>query len=138
MKKKIDIYKSAGIIIKDRKFLITRTKGKNFFVSPGGKLEKGETVIEALERELKEELDIQIDIESLEDFGNFYALAQGQEDKYIQMNVFIVKKWKGEIKPSREIEEIMWIDSNFPSNIELGSIFRHDIFPKLKNLDLID
>ena len=138
MEKKIDIYKSAGIIIKDRKFLITRTKEKSFFVSPGGKLEKGETVIEALERELKEELDVNIDTESLEDFGTFYALAQGQEDKYIQMSVFIVKKWKGEITPSREIEEIMWIDSKLSPDIELGSIFKHDILPKLKDLDLID
>ena len=138
MEKKIDIYKSAGIIIKDRKFLITRTRGKNFFVSPGGKIEKGETIIEALERELKEELDINIDTESLENFGVFYALAQGLEDKYLEMNVFIVNKYKGEIIPSSEIEEVMWVDSKLPSNLELGSIFKHDILPKLKELDLID
>lgn len=138
MEKKIDIHKSAGIIIKDRKFLITRTRGKNFFVSPGGKIEEGETIIEALERELKEELDINIDTESLENFGVFYALAQGLENKYLEMNVFIVHKYKGEIVPSSEIEEVMWIDSNIPTNIELGSIFKHDILPKLKELDLID
>lgn len=138
MEKKIDIHKSAGIIIKDRKFLITRTRGKSFFVSPGGKIEEGETIIEALERELKEELDINIDIESLEDFGIFYALAQGLENKYLEMNVFIVNKYNGEIVPSREIEEVMWIDSKLPPNIELGSIFKHDILPKLKLLNLID
>jgi 8-oxo-dGTP pyrophosphatase MutT (NUDIX family) len=138
MEKKVDIHKSAGIIIKDRKFLITRTRGKSFFVSPGGKIEEGETVIEALERELKEELDIEIDIESLENFGIFYAPAQGLENKYLEMNVFIVNKYNGEIVPSREIEEVMWIDSKLPSDIELGSIFKHDILPKLKKLNLID
>ncbi|MDQ3075910.1 MAG: NUDIX domain-containing protein [bacterium] len=138
MQKNIDIHKAAGILIKDRKFLITRAKKKCFFVSPGGKVDKNETVEDALIRELKEELDIDTKIANLKNFGVFYASAQGQENKYLKMDVFLVLKWEGEIMASSEVEEVVWTDSNIPSDIELGSIFLREVLPKLKSLDLID
>jgi 8-oxo-dGTP pyrophosphatase MutT (NUDIX family) len=136
--RKIDIHKAAGVLIKDRKFLITRSKGKGFFIAPGGKLEVGESVTDALTRELKEELQIDTNSSDMKELGTFYALAAGHDDKHLQMDVLIVEKWQGEIIASAEVEEIMWIDSNVPTNIELGSIFLHDVLPKLKSLDLID
>ncbi|MEK7086414.1 MAG: NUDIX domain-containing protein [Patescibacteria group bacterium] len=138
MDKKIDIHKAGGILIKEREFLISRSKGKSFFVAPGGKLEKGETPEEALQRELKEEFTIRIELEDLEKFGTFYAPAIGMEDKYLQSDIFLVHKWKGEIQPDNEIEEIMWIDSHLPEGIQLGSIFQHEVLPRLKKENLID
>ncbi len=138
MQREIDIHKTAGILIQDRKFLVTRPKGKSYFISPGGKVELGETTYEALKRELREEIEIDIDTSDLQEFGTFYAPAQGQKNKYLQMDVFLVTKWKGEIKPANEIEETMWIDSKLPPDIEVGSIFQHDVLPRLKSLDLID
>ena len=138
MDKKIDIHKAAGILIKDRKFLVTRSKNKNFFVSPGGKIEKEENKFTALKRELYEELKINVDISHLKDLNTFYAPAHGIKDKYLQMDVLFVNKWSGKIIPSSEVEEVLWIISNLPPNIELGSIFKDDILPILKKLDLID
>ncbi len=138
MDRTVDIHKAAGVLIQDRKFLITRSKGKSFFIAPGGKLESGESVSDALRRELKEELQIEVSTTDLKELGTFYALAAGQDDKYLQMDVLIVEKWVGEIVPAAEVEEIMWINSTLPEGIELGSIFQHDVLPKLKSLDLID
>ena len=138
MDKKIDIYKSAGILIKNRKFLISRSKGKSFFISPGGKIEQGENKFTALQRELHEELHIKVEINNLKEFDTFYAMAQGTNDKYLKMEVIFVEKWAGIITPSNEVEEILWINSNLPNNIELGSIFKHDVLPRLKQLNLID
>jgi mutator protein MutT len=135
MDRTIDIYKAAGVLLKDRRFLITRSRGKDFFIAPGGKLEPGESVADALKRELKEEL--QIEVESAKELGTFYALAAGHDDKYLQMDVLIVEKWSGEISPAAEVEEVMWVNSELPV-IKLGSIFQHDVLPKLKSLDLID
>ncbi|MDP2665296.1 MAG: NUDIX domain-containing protein [bacterium] len=138
MDKKVDIHKAGGVLIKDRKFLISRSKGKDFFVAPGGKLEKGETPEESLQRELKEEFTIEIELVDLEKFGTFYAPAIGMEDKYLQSDIFIVLRWKGEIRPDNEIEEIMWINSQLPEGIQLGSIFQHEVLPRLKREGMID
>ncbi len=138
MNKKVDIHKAGGILIRDRKFLVGRSKGKSSFISPGGKLEPGETAEKALVRELHEEFSIEVAVSDLKSFGTFYAPATGQEDKYLQMDVFLVSRWKGDIQVNNEIEEIMWISSRIPDKINLGSIFEHDVLPRLKKMDLID
>lgn len=138
MDKRIDIYKAGGILIKDRKFLISRSKGKSFFISPGGKLNVIETPEGALVRELKEEFNIDVASQNLEKFGTFHAPAAEQEDRYVQIDVFLVKEWEGDIQPNSEIEEILWINSVLPKGIKLGSIFEHEVLPRLKKEDMID
>ena len=89
--KYMDIYKAAGIIIKDRKLLISIEHSKEFYVAPGGSLEEGESPKDALVRELMEELGIKVNENSLEDFGHFHAQAAGEVNNTVHMNVFIVK-----------------------------------------------
>ena len=54
----------CALILKNNKFLITRRKSDKslggYWEFPGGKRESGETDIEALKREIKEELGIEI------------------------------------------------------------------------------
>lgn len=136
--KRIDIHKAGGVLIKDRKFLVERSKGKEFFIAPGGSIEPGETSKQALVRELMEEFQIKVTENNLEVFGTFFAQAAGQEAKYLQMDVFLVDSWEGEIIPDNEVEEVLWIDSNLPKNIKLGSIFEHEVLPKLKEKGFIN
>lgn len=138
MDKKIDIHKAGGILIKDRKFLVERSQNKTFFIAPGGSIEAGETPKQALFRELLEEFKIVVIENDLEEFGTFYAQAAGQEEKYLQMDVFLVKKWEGELIPDNEVEEMLWINSNLPENVQVGSIFQHEVLPRLKENNLID
>jgi mutator protein MutT len=133
----VDIHKAGGIIIRDRQLLLTRSKGKDFFVAPGGKLEGDETSKQALVRELKEEINILVNEDDLEDFGIFRAVAAGSDGRALQMDVYIVNKWEGEIAPSSEIEEICWVTSA-TDDIEIGSIFRVDVRPRLVEAGLID
>src|SRR6266550_572038 len=70
-----DIYKAAGIILRDRKMLVERSVGKPAFIAPGGRLQDGESAEQALIRELKEEFDITVQPEDLQPFGNFSATA---------------------------------------------------------------
>ena len=132
------IHKSAGIIIRDRKLLVERSHGKEAFVSPGGKLEDGETSKQALVRELMEEFSIKTKEDDFTEFGNFEADASGRDGVKLKMDVFIVKSWEGEPTPSSEVEEIRWVESSNPEGLKLGSIFEHDVIPKLKEMGLID
>lgn len=132
-----DIHKAAGILIKDRKTVVERSLGKPAFVQPGGRIEAGETAAQALVRELKEEFAIDVDEADLEAFGTYTAEAANHPSQKVHMEVFMVKKWRGAIKPNGEVEELLWVDSNLPKGVEIGSIFVHEIVPRLKQLDLI-
>lgn len=133
-----DIHKAAGIIIQNRKILVSRSKGKSYFIAPGGKLEHGESPTQALVRELKEEQGINVHEHDLSFFGTFNAQAKGRETEKIQMDVFLVESYKGDVRPESEIEENKWINSYEAEGLELGSIFAHDVIPKLKELNIID
>jgi 8-oxo-dGTP diphosphatase len=137
MNDQADIHKAGGVIIRNRQFLVTRSAGKDIFIAPGGKLEPGETAIQALQREIEEEIQVTINPMTLESIGTFRAVAAGKQDLIVEMEVFIINDIEGEPQPSSEVEEIRWIDSQ-TKDIELGSIFEHDVMPILKNRDLIN
>ena len=133
-----DIYKAGGIIIVDRKLLVERSAGKDYFIHPGGKIERGETAKQALIRELKEEFQIDVVEEDLELFDQNSAPAANSPEVDVHMDVFLVKKWQGEVKPDSEVEEIRWLTSDVPKDIKIGSIMEHKTIPKLKAEGLID
>lgn len=56
------VNKSAAIVLKNRSVFYLRKRGFLFYILPGGKIEKGETEREALEREIMEELRSRIKI----------------------------------------------------------------------------
>ena len=63
--KKKTVKVAAALIKKDRRvFAAQRKKGewKGFWEFPGGKIEEGETAEDALKREIKEELGVEVDV----------------------------------------------------------------------------
>lgn len=133
-----DMYKAAGIIIKGRKLLVERSYNKQFFIAPGGGIEKGETAKQALVRELKEEFSIDVNEKDLTPFANYSAEAANHPGRTVHMEVFVVKKWQGDIIADSEVEEIRWITSTNQNDEDIGSIFAHEVLPKLKQQDVID
>ena len=133
-----DIYKAAGIIIRDKKLLVERSKGKDFFISPGGSIEAGETAKQALVRELKEEFDIDTKEEDFEVFDKTTAPAANSPEVNVIMETFMVHGYTGEPTPSSEVEELRWVTTADIGKLPMGSIFEHTIMPKLKEMGLID
>jgi len=85
----------AAIIIKDNKVLISQRAPKENLAGkwefPGGKTEQGETPQECLKREIREELEVDIDV--LDFFGeSIYAYHSGT----IQLMAFWCKWISGE------------------------------------------
>lgn len=77
--KKFELYPKKSAIIKngDKFLLFHRIKpGHDYFIFPGGGVEEGETIEEALKREVKEELNISVgNFKKLFVVDNIYAPA---------------------------------------------------------------
>ena len=75
-----NIHVSAAIIMKDNKIFVTQRgygEFKDWWEFPGGKIEEGETPEECLKREIKEELEADINIDKYlctveYDYPNFH------------------------------------------------------------------
>ena len=135
MNKKI-IRKSALLLIRDRKILVTRSYGHDIYLSPGGKPEGNETDEQALAREIMEELGAEVDFSVTELYAKYEDAAANDPNAIIQLTLFRGEVI-GDIKPSGEIEEIRWVDSRFDQS-RLASIIRKSIIPSLVEKGLIN
>lgn len=105
-----EIDKLAWLYIKDKQLLGARSKNKNIYYIPGGKREKGESDQDALIREIKEELSIDLTPETIKHAGIFKAQAHEKSDgTFVKMACYFAK-FTGKIQASAEIEEVIWLN----------------------------
>ncbi len=98
---------AVGIILRapDQFLLAKRPEGKpyaHYWEFPGGKLEQGETVHQALKRELQEELGIQI-------LGSqaWGVIEHDYPHAYVRLHLCVVKEWQGQAS-GLEGQELYW------------------------------
>ena len=105
------IDKLAWIEVKGRKLLSTRTRGRRTWYIPGGKRENGESDVEALTREIQEELSVALIRDSILHYGDFEAQADGHpEGVQVRMQCYTAD-YMGQLRPAGEIEELDWLTS---------------------------
>jgi len=105
------IDKLAWIEVKDRKMLSTRTRGRRTWYIPGGKRENNESNVEALTREIQEELSVALVRDSISHYGDFEAQADGHpEGVQVKMQCYTAD-YTGQLRPAGEIEELDWLTS---------------------------
>lgn len=116
--KKVEV--SAGIIEKDGKILCTkRSESKFDYISckwefPGGKVEAGETFEQALKRELIEELELPVEIES--HFGDF---VYQYPDFELTMHCYICLPQSDELKLNVH-KDYVWAKKEELSSIDFA------------------
>ncbi|EGU29120.1 NUDIX hydrolase [Vibrio scophthalmi] len=104
MTKVID--KLAWFHVRDGKVLAVRSRGKELFYLPGGKREQGESDEQALVREIKEELAVDLHPSSIKYAETFTAQADGKaEGVSVQLTCYFAD-FSGEMSPEAEIEEL--------------------------------
>lgn len=131
---KLFIDKLGYILVKDRKVLATMSRGEDIWFTPGGKREKGETDEQALVREVKEELSVDLVPETIKPYGVFEAQAYGKpEGTTVRITAFTAD-YKGNLKASAEVTKIGWIN-HAAENV---TVTEKLILENLKSKNLID
>jgi 8-oxo-dGTP diphosphatase len=128
------IDKLAFIDIKDKTLLSTLSKGKNVWYIPGGKREGNESDHEALIREVKEELTVDLIPETITYYGTFEAQAHGKLEGTVVRMTCYTATFSGELQASSEIAEYRYVDYSWK---EKSSPVDKLIFDDLYNKGLI-
>ncbi|MEM6894499.1 MAG: NUDIX domain-containing protein [Bacteroidota bacterium] len=124
-----EIDKIAFIETRNGQVLSTKSKGKTKYYIPGGKRELGESDAQTLTREIAEELNVKIDIDTIEYVGTFKAQSDGAKDGVLVKMTCYKAKYKGNMKPTSEIEEIRWLNYK---DLDIISAVDKKIFKFLK------
>lgn|SRR3990167_2591286 len=104
-----EIDKLAWLCIKEKQLLAARSRGKSVYYIPGGKRESNETDEQALVREIKEELSVDLLPETIKYAAVFKAQAHNKPDGTLVKLSCYYAGFVGEIKPDAEIEEVMYL-----------------------------
>ena len=102
------IDKIAWIHIKDGKILSTLSSGKSTYYIPGGKREGDESDYETLVREIKEELNVDIVMDTIEYLGVYEAQSDGAAQGVMVRMTSYTGDYQGELKASSEIDRFEW------------------------------
>ena len=120
---------AAAIVVDgEGRNLLVRKRGSTQFMQAGGKLEEGEVAIEALARELAEELGFELDPGETEYLGFFRADAAHESDTELHAEVFAITV-AGNVEAHGEIEELIWIDRLDAVPTELAPLTRDELLP---------
>ncbi|WP_062438312.1 NUDIX hydrolase [Herbidospora daliensis] len=103
------IDKIAWICLRDKKILGVRSHGKDAYYVPGGKREPGETDLDTLTREIREELTVTIVPGTATLVGVFEARAHGRADGVTVRITCYTADHEGEPTPGGEIAELAWL-----------------------------
>ena len=103
------IDKLAWIHIVDKKVLCAKSKGKELYYIPGGKREPGESDQEAVIREIREELSVNLQEQTVKYLGEFEAQADGKPEGTLVHMTCYTAEYVGDLHPASEIAEAAWL-----------------------------
>lgn len=112
---------AVGVLIKsDQSILLgQRPEGKpyaGYWEFPGGKIETGETLLQALRRELQEEINITIN-----DANELLVIEHDYPHAYVRLHICVVTAWVGDLK-GLEGQKLIWLSKYELENIDQSSI----------------
>ena len=130
-----DFDKVALLAIRDGCVLLCRKKHTTaLLILPGGCREPGETTLDCLNRELKEELG-DVAAAELTYIATYTSPAAGDENKTVRIELY-QGALTGTPSPNAEIKELIWFHSR-DDHSQLAPSLRNLIFPDLKSRGIL-
>ena len=110
---------ACALVDEDGRVLLARRpegrKMAGLWEFPGGKVEPGERPEDALIRELREELGIDVSESCL---APVTFASHGYEDFHLLMPLWVCRRWDGEVI-AQEHQELAWVRPNRMKNYEM-------------------
>jgi 8-oxo-dGTP diphosphatase len=129
------IAKAGWVHIVGKRILCGRNRGKEKFYLPGGKLDAGERAEQALVRELREELKIHVQPETIRYLVTFEASCENKPEGTLDQLMCYTAEYVGEITHAAEVQELRWMNYHDKAQMRL---VEQELFDWLKVRDLID
>lgn len=132
----VDITKIVPLCIRNKELLVVHKQDKNFFLSLGGKINVGESDIECLEREVKEEIGC--GISNPRYFDTFEGITY-DTNKSLQLRCYLVDL-VGDIhlNPTDSVKGYLWVGRNYSAQgVMLASMLVSYVIPALIKKDLL-
>jgi ADP-ribose pyrophosphatase YjhB (NUDIX family) len=127
----------SAFIEKDKKYLLVNCAKFNDWRVPGGRIEPQEKAEDALKREIKEELNVEIDNIKFLGYGQDFREVK-KDDSFLSRIVLYFKcKTNNEIKPDRnEIIQFEWLSiDEIKNNSEIEGAMK-DFFTRMNKNEL--
>ena len=131
----------AVIINDDREVLLTKRNIPPFqgeWVMPGGKIDLGEPIIKAIQREVMEEVGLQVEVEVLLDV--FEHVTPGEDNYHFVILYYRCRPVTHDLAPNpAEVAEARWVPRGELAEVELAEGARYivgQLFPEHRDDDI--
>ncbi|PPF79373.1 NTP pyrophosphohydrolase [Rathayibacter rathayi] len=124
---------SAVAVVRERRVLMVTARGRDVLYLPGGKVDEGESAVDAAARETREELGA--DALGLKPLFTVRTQAHGEpEGRDVHMSVFAAQLDR-EARPSGEIDSLHWVDASATDRCPPAGV---ETLRRLRALGLVD
>jgi len=122
---------AAMIVNSASDLLMVRKQNSAFYQLPGGKAEIGETYLEALQRELLEELGLIITASQVKYLGTHETSAVNEDDTRVCGHIFQVNLLEGvDLEPLAELDEVVWVTYQDYHNYQFAHLASEFVLPR--------
>lgn len=111
----MDPLRTVGWIhVRDGRLLVVRSRDNDLFFMPGGKLDPGESDVQALVREIEEELGVLLDPATVRSGFVAEAPGHGLGGRLVRMHCLYAEPLPGSPDPAprAEVGEMLWVGAD--------------------------